>query len=343
MSGVRTFFTVIKGARSAPGRGWPPILVGATRVERADSRAAHHLPADGLALNRGTWRAPGRRLPLFGPAGPRRRRRAAGPRGPTARAGPRKRVSAGARCCKWCHPSGAPILKPRKIVVKSARCARVAARSLRDPGPRVLPRIQPAPIGRMAGSEAWVIQYSCLNGSPSPYACFMPDLQPPDPESLRLELQEAIITFRHQNAQLIQALGVIVTADAALLGYGFAQKLSIVLLVASLMPLAALSVYSTIMAWLVPICHVATKLEEKLSLDDYVPFIGTWVMTRSDLSSALSDFAPPKDREIRNSTLNVPRSRYFRTNRTSQALLAAFAAQIGLVVISLFVYHFHFM
>jgi len=171
----------------------------------------------------------------------------------------------------------------------------------------------------------------------------MPDLQPPDPESLRLELQEAIITFRHQNAQLIQALGVIVTADAALLGYGFAQKLSIVLLVASLMPLAALSVYSTIMAWLVPICHVATKLEEKLSLDDYVPFIGTWVKTRSDLSSALSDFAPSKDREIRNSTLNVPRSRYFRTNRTSQALLAAFAAQIGLVVISLFVYHFHFM
>jgi len=206
-----------------------------------------------------------------------------------------------------------------------------------------LPRIQPAPIGRMAGSEAWVIQYSRLNGSSSPYACFMPDLQPPDPESLRLELQEAIITFRHQNAQLIQALGVIVTADAALLGYGFAQKLSIVLLVASLMPLAALSVYSTIMAWLVPICHVATKLEEKLSLDDYVPFIGTWVKTRSDLSSVLSDFAPSKDREIRNSTLNVPRSRYFKTNRTSQALLAAFAAQIGLVVISLFVYHFHFM
>jgi hypothetical protein len=83
----------------------------------------------------------------------------------------------------------------------------------------------------------------------------MSDPQLPDAESLRLELQEAIITFRHQNAQLFQALGVIVTADAALLGYGFAQKLSVVLLVASLMPLAALSVYSTIMAWLVPICY----------------------------------------------------------------------------------------
>jgi hypothetical protein len=171
----------------------------------------------------------------------------------------------------------------------------------------------------------------------------MSDPQLPDAESLRLELQEAIITFRHQNAQLFQALGVIVTADAALLGYGFAQKLPVVLLVASLMPLAALSVYSTIMAWLVPICYVATKLEEKLSLDDYAPFIRTWVNTRNDLSSALNYFVRSKDRKVPDSTSNVPRSGPFRTNRTSWALLAAFAAQIGLVIISLFVYHFRFM
>jgi hypothetical protein len=167
----------------------------------------------------------------------------------------------------------------------------------------------------------------------------MADTTAPSPESLRLELQEAITTFRHQNAQLIQALGVIVTADSVLLGYGFAQRKSIILLVASLMPLAALLVYVNQMTGLVPICYVARKLEEELSLDE-VPLIKTWVKTRSDLPAALSEF---EDRERGQAALNVPRSRYFWGNRTSQSLLGAFAAQIGLVVISLFVYHFHFM
>lgn len=169
----------------------------------------------------------------------------------------------------------------------------------------------------------------------------MADAKAPSPESLRLELQEAIATFRHQNAQLIQALGVIVTADSILLGYGFAQKLSSVLLVASLMPLAALSVYITTMTALVPICYVAIRLEEKLSLHD-VSFIGTWVKTRDDLPAALRDFAHLEDLEVRNSTLHVPQW-YFLKNLTSLTLLAAFALQISLVVISLFVYHFHFM
>jgi hypothetical protein len=130
----------------------------------------------------------------------------------------------------------------------------------------------------------------------------MADAQAPSPESLRLELQEAITTFRHQWAQLLQALGIIISADAILVSYGFSQKLSGVLLVASLMPLVALSAYATIMGSLVPICHVAISLEQKLSLHD-VPFIGTWVKTRGDLQAALTRF---KDLKARNLPLKIP-------------------------------------
>src|SRR5262245_8388509 len=169
----------------------------------------------------------------------------------------------------------------------------------------------------------------------------MADAQVPSPESLRLELQEAIATFRHQWAQLMQALGIVITADLALLSYGFAHKLSGVLFAASLMPLAALSAYTTIMTSLVPICYVAIRLEQKLSLDD-VPFIGTWVKPRGDLPAAISDFAHLADSEAPNSTLKVPAG-HFLKNLTSRAIFVAFALQIGLAVISIVVFQFRFM
>jgi len=170
----------------------------------------------------------------------------------------------------------------------------------------------------------------------------MADAQAPSPESLRLELQEAITTFRHQWAQFIQALGVIVTANSILLSYGFAQKLSSVLLVASLMPLAALAVYITIMTGLVPICYVATKLEQKLSLHD-VPFIGIWARSRADIPVALSRFAHlEEDPEAQISKLKVP-PWPFLGNLMSRSILAAFVLEVGLVVISIFRYHFRFM
>jgi len=169
----------------------------------------------------------------------------------------------------------------------------------------------------------------------------MTHAQAPSPEVLRPELQEAITTFRHQWAQLLQGLGILVSADAILLGYGFAQKLSSVLLVASVMPLAALAGYIASMTGLVPVCYVAIRLEQKLSLHD-VPFVGIWVKTRGDLPAAISDFSRLTDLESGNSTLKVPAS-YFLKNTTSRAILVIFALQIALVVVSIFGYHFRFM
>jgi hypothetical protein len=52
------------------------------------------------------------------------------------------------------HPSGARILKPCVLTVKSARCARVAARSLRASGP-LRRRDSGAPVGGMARTERY--------------------------------------------------------------------------------------------------------------------------------------------------------------------------------------------
>jgi hypothetical protein len=43
-------------------------------------------------------------------------------------------------------------------------------------------------------------------------------------EALRLELQEAIVSFRHWTSQMTQAAGFIVTADVVLISYGFSQS-----------------------------------------------------------------------------------------------------------------------
>jgi len=87
-----------------------------------------------------------------------------------------------------------------------------------------------------------------------------------EPESRRLELREAITAFHSQLAMLVQALGIVITADALLLAYGFTQKLSIILLLASLLPIAMVVMFLETMTVLVPITYVAVKLERSLSL-----------------------------------------------------------------------------
>jgi hypothetical protein len=86
-----------KGARSAPGpagrRSW-----SAPREGYADPDAAQLPPVTRLA-SRGKCCAPERRLPLLGPAGPRRRRRATCPRGPPHRSAP-QRSAPGARTAR---------------------------------------------------------------------------------------------------------------------------------------------------------------------------------------------------------------------------------------------------
>ena len=111
-----------------------------------------------------------------------------------------------------------------------------------------------------------------------------------DAESRRLELKEAITAFHSQLAMLVQSIGIVITADVLLLAYGFTQKLSAILLLASLLPVAMLIMFLETMTVLVPITYVAIKLERSLSLQE-APFIETYAQSQQGLFPTLFDGA----------------------------------------------------
>ncbi len=96
----------------------------------------------------------------------------------------------------------------------------------------------------------------------------MANLPDSEAQSLRLELQEAIVTFRHQISLLVQISGFMATADSVLIAYGFSQRVSGILLVASAMPVIMLVSYVEVMHSTRPLIYVAMALEQKLQLRD---------------------------------------------------------------------------
>jgi hypothetical protein len=147
---VRTFCTSSRAreARRAQAgrRSWE-----APRVERADRRTAQQLSVTGSPSPR---TLSGRAATAFlWPSGPRRRRRAPSAPWPTIptsrRKGQRWRAS-------YKRPPSLRRPDPEASQDRGqGRASRVAARSLRDPGPRVLPRIHRRLSEGWQGPSAW--------------------------------------------------------------------------------------------------------------------------------------------------------------------------------------------
>ena len=146
---VRTCSTYnFKGALRAPGRCWPPPMTKrramvALTVERRSFRPqlAGHLGAVAR-------RAP---AAFLWPFGPRRRRRALGPRGRPH--GQRAATSAVARGIASGVIPPAPDPEALQDRGQGRTCGASLAGASANPGPRVLTRIHPAPVGGMARSE----------------------------------------------------------------------------------------------------------------------------------------------------------------------------------------------
>ena len=165
---------------------------------------------------------------------------------------------------------------------------------------------------------------------------------PPDAESLRLVLIEALSTFRQQLGRLTQAIGFIVTADSVLLAYGFSQKESGILLIGSLMPILALLIYIQFLYSSTPVVYVAIAIEQKLRLDD-VPLMGTYarkgfkpifsIVARSDNAS---------DGTVRDSVLALSYHNWI-VRPISLVLSCIFLAQLGLFFIGMISYRYRFM
>lgn len=157
----------------------------------------------------------------------------------------------------------------------------------------------------------------------------------PEPESLRLELQEALTTYRHHTSLVIQAFGFIVAADSALLAYVFTQRVGAIFLIASLMPIVMLITVIEIMPRAVVAGYAAIRFERKLLLNE------------ESFSQLYFQFVP---KSLYSGLANVESSKMHRymvmaiiKSLHAAILYCVFILQLGLLIISLTVYHYRFM
>lgn len=164
----------------------------------------------------------------------------------------------------------------------------------------------------------------------------------PADESIRLELQEALITFRHWTAQANQAGGVAATVDALLIAYGFSQRLAGILFLASLMPIVVLLIYLQIMSAAAPIITLAMRLERKLSFRADSLAITYAKLHMRPLISKVPSLSSLDDNEL----LDLDHyllQKYWLRKQIPVILYSATIIQAGLAAISLTVYNYRFM
>jgi hypothetical protein len=170
----------------------------------------------------------------------------------------------------------------------------------------------------------------------------MTSLPQPETDSLRLELQEALTGLRYHVSVLIQVGGFMATADSLLLAYGFSQKIGIILLTASIVPVIMFAAYVQIINSVIPIIYAAMALEQKLQLRD-VSLAAYYARTPArHIFSIYEAGADLTDPEVRKSILS-PSGRNWLVEPTAYIVLFIFIVQIGLFLISLLVYHYRFM
>ena len=164
----------------------------------------------------------------------------------------------------------------------------------------------------------------------------------PDNESLRLELQEALVTWRHVASLLIQTAGFFIAADAVLISYGFAQKLAGILLFASALPIAMLFIFQIVWASVGPLLNLVLRIEQKLLIrgDSLgVTFGRSLLGSRVPVLGAIDDL---NDEEIARLNQMTSNRRPYR-GPIPTACFTAFVAQIVLFVLALTLFNYRFM
>jgi hypothetical protein len=170
----------------------------------------------------------------------------------------------------------------------------------------------------------------------------MTDQIPAAEESLRLELAEAIATFRDQAGRMTQGIGFIITADSVLLAYGFSQRESGILLIASAMPILALLVFIHFLRIATPILYVAMILEKRLRLNE-APLIGIHArMGFKQLYAFVVNSTDVASDDAFDSILKVS-YRDWIGRLIPLVLYCVFALQLALFIVSLVVYNYRFM
>lgn len=162
----------------------------------------------------------------------------------------------------------------------------------------------------------------------------------PDNESLRIELQEALVTYRHWVSQLTQITGFFVTADVVLVSYGFAQKLAAILLVASGGPMLILIMYMVVAHFASALVNLILRIERRLLIrkDSLgATFVRTYFGTM--IPAVGGHIEDLNDEELRHLDLK------WKSHWAAIPIIlyAATVVQVGLFVLSLTVFHYRFM
>jgi hypothetical protein len=332
---VKTFFTVIKGARSAPDRagrhtGMAPRDAPLTEWRRSTRPQ--------LAGRRGNPYRAGRRLPSFGPSG----HVGAGAHSPprsTAQA-TRRNFSGGARG----HGARPSLRRPHCEALQDhgqgrtspLRCGRstLTVSLGRD---SIGAYRRDGPDRALFGSSPVTMLNPMLR-----YASFMVAREAPDNESLRLELQEAIGTFRHWNTQLTQVGGFVATGDVVLLSYGFSQRLAAILLFASGFPMVILLLYLYIGSINIPLVSLILRIERKLLIQDDslgATYLRAQLPSLTPIPGTIEELT---DEEVHRLNLSLSMSHWLWTP-VPIVLYTSTIVQVGLFVLSLTVFHYRFM
>jgi len=162
----------------------------------------------------------------------------------------------------------------------------------------------------------------------------------PDNESRRIELQEALVTYRQLYSSFMQASGILVAADVALVSYAFSQRIAIILLVGAAFPIFML------VAWMVtgsqanPLINLVLRIERRLQIrkDSLGATLARTVPAKM-IPAVGSHIEDLNDEEVRHLNLR------WESRWSVMAIIsyAGTALHIVLFVLSLTVFHYRFM
>ena len=201
-----------------------------------------------------------------------------------------------------------------------------------------------APIGGMARTErlATKTPATVLNLC-FRYASFMATREAPDNESLRLELQEAIVSYRQWASQLTQIAGFTATGDVLLISYGFSQKLAAILLFASAFPVVILAMYLFIGSINIPLIGLMLRIERKLLIREDASLGAMFLRDQQrSVAPAVGAIEELSDEEMHRLNLSLSRRKWIWTP-VPVILYIATIAQVGIFVLSLTVFDYRFM
>jgi len=161
----------------------------------------------------------------------------------------------------------------------------------------------------------------------------------PDDESLRVELQEALVTYRQILSQFIQTAGILIAAAVAFASYAFSQRIAVILLVATAFPIYTLVYYTIVASEIGPLNDLVLRIERRLRIREDSLGATLARTTPGKMIPAGSHIEDLTDEEVRHLNLKWE----LRWSAISIVGYTAIAVQIVLFVLSLTVFHYRFL